>query len=200
MSSTSQLDRVRRVAERDGAKLLWTGDPEQTDSPGAGGALRLIGDRNGSYLLGQQADDIRRFHAPWEREASLGLRAGSTEALRAYDEHGRIVEGTREEVSDHARRGWLADHLAGKRTLLMVGTNNEATTQSADLRQQLVAWEESRPAGSDSETATSPAPATSSKPVRTLGTSRTPPPADGWPTVTCGGSRTGTPTAASPCG
>ncbi|MQA17705.1 MAG: AAA family ATPase, partial [Pseudonocardiaceae bacterium] len=76
MSATDQLDRVRRIAERSGAKLLWTGDHEQLDAVGAGGALRMLA-RGQVQELG--VEDGRRFRAGWEQDASLGLRSGSRE-------------------------------------------------------------------------------------------------------------------------
>lgn len=134
MSATEQLDRVRRVAAAADAKLLWTGDHEQLDAVGAGGALRLLVADVPVFELAE----ARRFAAEWEREASLGLRRGDRDALRAYDERGRLLEGDAEAVTDRAYQAYLADTLAGRSSLLLVGTNDDAAQLSARVRAELV--------------------------------------------------------------
>jgi ATP-dependent exoDNAse (exonuclease V) alpha subunit len=73
MSDTTQLDRVAKVAARDGARVLFTGDWAQLSAVGAGGALKLLAQEVDAYEL----SDVRRFTAEWERDASLGVRAGT---------------------------------------------------------------------------------------------------------------------------
>lgn len=48
-----------------------------------------------------------------EREASLRLRAGDQSVLMVYEQHGRVVAGGHEEMTEEAYRRSLGDHLAG---------------------------------------------------------------------------------------
>ena len=142
MAPTEDLARIEEIARAAGAKLLLVGDDRQLAAVGAGGALRLLGqelerelDTGGVYEL----RTVRRFTAEWERDASLALRAGQVGVLAAYDRHGRLVEGTREEMAAAARAAWVAGHLDGKRPLLTVSSNEEAAVLSAGVREDLIA-------------------------------------------------------------
>lgn len=134
MSATEDLDRVRKVAEAAGAKMLWTGDHEQLDSVGAGGALRLLA----ADVTPFELTEVRRFTHEWEKEASLRLRAGDRDALADYDHHGRLFEGSAEQMRTAAYEGYLADILSGKRSLLLVPRNDQAAQLSAQVREKLV--------------------------------------------------------------
>ncbi len=79
--------------------------------------------------------EARRFTRGWERDASLRLRDGDSEVLRTYRQQGRLLDaGTREQAEQSAARAWLGDTLAGKRSLLLVDTNEQAARLSAELR------------------------------------------------------------------
>ena len=106
MVSTADLATVEDIATRRGAKILLTGDTEQLSAPQAGGAMRLLADEHGYYRL----RTVQRFEQDWEREASLRLRAGDVDALAEYDQRGRVLDGTREQMADAAYQRWLADH------------------------------------------------------------------------------------------
>ena len=83
--------------------------------------------------------DVRRFVEPWERHASLRLRERDRTVLEEYRKHGRIVDGgTVEAAQRAAARAWLADTVAGKRSVLIVDTNEQASDVSALLRAELV--------------------------------------------------------------
>ena len=59
--------------------------------------------------------------------------------LEEYRKHGRIVDGgTVEAAQRAAARAWLADTVAGKRSVLVVDTNEQAADVSAQLRAELV--------------------------------------------------------------
>src|SRR5207247_2513720 len=63
---------------------------------------------------------VRRFTNPWEGPASLRLRDGDPTVLDEYAKHGRFVDGgTAEQAETAAARGYLADALTGKHSLLM---------------------------------------------------------------------------------
>jgi len=135
MVSTTDLAAVEDIATRWGAKILLTGDPEQLSAPEAGGAMRLLADEHGYYQL----HAVQRFDQEWERAASLRLRAGDASVLAEYDQRGRILEGTREQMTDAAYRRWLADHLSGKASLLLATTNDQAAELARRARDELAA-------------------------------------------------------------
>jgi conjugative relaxase-like TrwC/TraI family protein len=135
MTSTTDLAKIQQHCAAVGAKLLLVGDPRQLAAVGPGGALADIAEHGLRYDLAE----VRRFTADWEREASLQLRAGDPTALEAYSRHGRLVDcGAAEQTEAAAARAWLADTLAGRESLLLVGTNAAAARLSAELRAQLV--------------------------------------------------------------
>ena len=133
MVSTADLAAVEDIATRRGAKILLTGDTEQLSVPDAGGAMRLLADEHGYYQLAT----VQRFEQDWERDASLRLRNGDADVLAEYDQHGRILEGTREQMSDAAIGRWLADHLSGKAALLLAVTNAQAAELARRARDEL---------------------------------------------------------------
>ena len=74
----------------------------------AGGMFAaLVRDRDG---LAPELSDVRRFAHEWEKAASVELRAGSPDAIDAYAAHGRISEGSRDEMLDALYRAWKAGH------------------------------------------------------------------------------------------
>ena len=132
--STVDLTRVVQIANDAGAKVLVTGDPNQLGAVGVGGAMELLVDRVGAVRL----SEVRRFAAQWEREASLRLREGDTGALLEYDRHGRLVGGSKEQMTHAALNGFLGDYLAGKRSLLLADDNETAAELSSTVREELV--------------------------------------------------------------
>ncbi|MQA13476.1 MAG: relaxase domain-containing protein [Pseudonocardiaceae bacterium] len=136
MTDTAQLAEINCRCEQARAKLLLVGDPRQLAAVGPGGALADVAEHGISYQLAE----VRRFSADWERRASLQLRDGDTTALDAYQRHGRLVDGgTAEQTETAAARAWLADTLAGREALLLVGSNEAAARASAALRADLIA-------------------------------------------------------------
>jgi conjugative relaxase-like TrwC/TraI family protein len=135
MAATSDLADVAVRCDRAGAKLLLVGDARQLAAVGPGGAMADVGERAAAYEL----TEVRRFRAPWEGEASLRLRDADRSAIDEYDKHGRVHDGgTAEQAEAAASRAWLADTLAGKQSLLLVGSNEAAARVSAQLRAELV--------------------------------------------------------------
>jgi conjugative relaxase-like TrwC/TraI family protein len=135
MASTADLAAVSARCRAAGAKLVLVGDSKQLGSVGAGGAFADLSTRSLSYEL----TEVRRFHEDWEKTASLGLRERDRAAVDEYDRHGRIrAGGTQEQAAEAAARAWLADTVAGKESLLVVGSNAAAYAVSAQLRTELV--------------------------------------------------------------
>ena len=143
----------RRTPTAAGAKLLLIGDHRQLAAVGAGGGMELLAEAGGHELT-----EVRRFAADWEGPASLRLRDGDDRCCTDYRKHGRLIDGgTPEQARASAARAWLADTLAGRPSLLIVGTNEEAARLSAELRAELVrlgrVGEDGVPLGRDGTTA-----------------------------------------------
>lgn len=134
MLPTADLTAIHAHAEAAGAKLLLTGDHRQLAAVGAGGAMRMLAAAGGHELT-----EVRRFHAEWEGPASLRLRDGDPTVLHDYRRHGRLIDGgTPERARTSAARAWLADTVAGKQSVLVVGSNEDAARLSAEVRADLV--------------------------------------------------------------
>ena len=95
--------------------------------------MRLIGSDLGHWELAE----VHRFDAEWEALASLQLRLGARAALRAYDARGRVRGGHEAEAERDAVSLYLADHLLGRDSLLLAGTNEEAAKLAGMARAEL---------------------------------------------------------------
>ena len=98
--------------------------------------MMLLARRQGYVQLAEP----QRFTHAWERDATLRLRAGDVTVLAEYEEHGRLRGGTPEEAAEQAYRGWLADYLDGKDTLLMARTEDQARELSRRARDDLIRY------------------------------------------------------------
>ena len=135
MADRQLLVEVQRRVQSVGGKLLATGDHRQLGAVGAGGGLQLMTEAGQVYEL----REVRRFRENWERDASLRLREGDVDALAVYQRHGRLVDGgSWEESAQLGARSWLADTLSGRRSLLIVDTNEQAAELSIQLRTELI--------------------------------------------------------------
>lgn len=135
MTATADLARIHQYVTAAGAKLLLTGDHKQLAAVGAGGGMELALDAGPVYELAE----VRRFTHAWEGPASLRLRVGDERVLDDYHRAGRLIDGgTIEQAEASAIRAYLADTLAGKRSVLVVDSNDQAERISAQIRAQLV--------------------------------------------------------------
>jgi AAA domain-containing protein/TrwC relaxase len=135
MAGTKDLAEIERYARGAGAKLVYTGDDHQLGAVGAGGALRLLTQTANVYELGT----VRRFNERWERDASLRLRDGDPAALEEYQQHGRIVDaGTLDDAQRTIADAYVADTLAGKNSIVVVGSNELAADLSQQIRNRLI--------------------------------------------------------------
>jgi conjugative relaxase-like TrwC/TraI family protein len=134
MLPTADLVAIHQHVVAAGVKLLLTGDHRQLAAVGAGGGMALL-----AKAGGQELTEVRRFAADWEAPASLRLRDGDDSVLHEYRKHGRLVDaGTPEQARWSAARAWLADTLAGRRSVLLVGSNEDAARLSAEVRAELI--------------------------------------------------------------
>jgi thymidine kinase len=115
MMSTADVADIAEFAAMHGHKLIVTGDQEQLAAVQGGGGMTLLADQLGHVQLAEAV----RFTCEWERDASLGLRRGETEALAEYDQHGLITGDEPDLALDRARAAYLGWYLAGCDVLMI---------------------------------------------------------------------------------
>ncbi len=116
---TFALDELVAAARDARAKVVLVGDQAQLSAIDAGGMFAaLVRDRGG---LAPELTDVRRFVNQWEKTASVELRAGSPDAIDAYESHGRVVGGSRDEMLDALYGAWKQDVEEGKTSLMIAG-------------------------------------------------------------------------------
>ena len=130
---TADLAMITQAVRQAGARVIATGDTAQLGAVQAGGMFRLLA----SEVPAVKLHEVRRFAAPWERQASVRLRDGDLAAIAAYDRHGRIRGADHEAAYQRATSMWLADHLRGKDVLLLAGSNAEAAELSPQVQAKL---------------------------------------------------------------
>ncbi len=130
MAGTLRLCHLTELARIAGAQVRLVGDPWQLGAVESGGALRLLVHDVGAVELTQ----LHRFRDPEEANATLRLRAGDAEAIGFYQQNDRIRSGSREAMLDSAYEAWRADLLAGRDTVLVAATNQEATALNIRAR------------------------------------------------------------------
>ncbi|MFD5234305.1 MobF family relaxase [Streptomyces qaidamensis] len=135
MAETRQLDEIRRLAARAGAKVLYVGDNAQLDSVGSGGIFSQLTEELPNV---HRLDAVMRFNSEWEKKASLRLRKGEVDVLAEYETRGRLRAGTREEMLEASYQSWLVDHRAGKDAVLIAPTKDQADKLAARARADLV--------------------------------------------------------------
>ena len=133
-ASTSDLAMLLEAARTAGARVVLVGDTQQLGSPEAGGMFRLLTQE----IPAAELTEVRRFHAQWEADASIRLRAGEPGVIADYDRHGRIRAADEETARERAATAWLADHLRGKDTLLLAGSNDEAAELARRVQAKLI--------------------------------------------------------------
>ena len=132
--STTDLAMVQEAARTAGARLALVGDTEQLGAVKAGGMFRLLA----REVPCAELQEVRRFDAAWEPDASVRLRAGDFTAYADYDRHGKMRGADQEKAMDRAAGMWLADHLQGKDVLLLAGSNSEAAELSRRVQAKLI--------------------------------------------------------------
>lgn len=130
MASTPDLDALVRLAAQSGASVRLLGDPAQLQAVGAGGVLRLVDEHVGAVHLEQ----VHRFTVDGEADASLAMRDGDVGALDFYVENHRTFGGTREAMIEEVYASWIADHQAGKTTLMIAASSDDVLALSTQAR------------------------------------------------------------------
>ena len=135
MADTAALAGIHEHCRAADAKILLTGDHRQLAAVGAAGGMELVAAAGVRHELAE----TRRFTADWEGPASLRLRDRDQSVLAEYHKHGRLIDGGAvEQTEQAAAKAWLADTLAGRHSLLIVDSNEQAARLSAQLRADLV--------------------------------------------------------------
>jgi hypothetical protein len=137
LASTFALDELMSAALDARAKVVLVGDWAQLSSVDAGGMFRtLVRDR------GEDAPtlaDVRRFTAMWEKGASLEIRTGHSSALGTYVAHGRVNDGSRDEMLDALYGAWKTDADRGLHSLMLAGDTATVNDLNARARSDRVA-------------------------------------------------------------
>ena len=114
-----------------------------------------------------QLHEVRRFDAPWEREASIRLRDGDLAAVAAYDRHGRIRGADEKPPTTAPRRcGWPTT-CAARTCCCWPGPTPKLQNYPAASRPGSPRWARSALRRPRWPTATRPASATWSGPAST---------------------------------
>jgi conjugative relaxase-like TrwC/TraI family protein len=120
MSGTLDLARVADYVIARGGSIRLVGDDQQLASIAAGGVLRDIAETAGASTL----SELVRFSDPAEGAATLGLRAGDSEALGFYLDNGRVRVGDESTMADDAYKAWAADRTAGRDAVMLAPTRD----------------------------------------------------------------------------
>ncbi len=124
LAGTLALDRLTGLAAEAGAKVLLVGDWAQLQSVDAGGAFTLLASARPDT---PELTEVHRFTNEWEKTASLNLRFGRTEVIDTYVHHGRVREGTTDQMIDAAYLAWSADVRAALSTILVAEASETVT-------------------------------------------------------------------------
>jgi flagellar biosynthesis GTPase FlhF len=136
MMSMADIAAVLRLASDSGCRVLITGDHEQLAAVEGGGGMMMLTRRLGYVQLAEPM----RFVQEWERDATLRLRAGDTGVLAQYEQQGRLRGGDPDQAMELACRAFVADHLAGKDSLLLARTGEQAREMSRRVRDDLLRY------------------------------------------------------------
>ncbi|HSH60711.1 MAG TPA: AAA family ATPase, partial [Acidimicrobiales bacterium] len=128
MVGSADLARVVTLATEAQAKVVLVGDHRQLGAVEAGGLFRLLAaETKAAELTG-----VRRFHAAWEREASLRLRDGDRTVIEQYYQHGRVVGGELAVMVDEAFERWRWARARGESVVVCAA--DHATVDELAMR------------------------------------------------------------------
>ena len=134
MTSVADMADLVTAARTGGFKVVIAGDYGQLTAVESAGGMQLLADEIGYVQLAQPV----RFHAEWEQDASLGLRAGQPSALDQYDHHGRISGGDPDDMMEAARRAYVSHYLDGTDVTLIACERGRCRELSRRIRDDLI--------------------------------------------------------------
>ena len=133
MLASAELARVVTLGEQANANVVLVGDHAQLGAVEAGGLFRLlVTETNAAELTW-----VRRFHAEWERAASLRLRAGDKSVVEEYAQAGRVVGGERSVMVEEAFGRWWRARSRGESVVVCAAdhaTVNELAVRARAAR------------------------------------------------------------------
>jgi hypothetical protein len=132
MASTLDLDRLTSAAAKAAAKVVLVGDPSQIGViNGPGGMLAALA--NAGH--GVQLEQIHRFTQPWERTASLQLRAGNAGILATYQDQARLHACPDGDAAlDAVFAHWSSARAAGQDALMLARTRTDVDALNTRAR------------------------------------------------------------------
>jgi conjugative relaxase-like TrwC/TraI family protein len=131
MLATPKLRELLDLADDHNWRVVLVGDPLQLSAVGRGGMFRLLCETHPTVQL----EHVHRFAKRWERDASLALRAGQSEALAAYDTHGRLQGGPSRTIETQVLDRW--DQLRSQGSVaVLCATNDTARRLNGRLQQR----------------------------------------------------------------
>jgi conjugative relaxase-like TrwC/TraI family protein len=136
LADTRTLDRLTGLAATAGAKVLLVGDDAQLQSVDAGGGFSMLAEARDSEI--PQLTDIHRFTQEWEKPATLRLRRGEVEVVSTYARHGRLREGTTDQMLDAAYAAWRDDTRRGLDSVLVTETTRSVDALNARARAERI--------------------------------------------------------------
>nr|WP_220481609.1 MobF family relaxase [Nocardioides ginsengisegetis] len=132
LADTRTLDRITGLAVNAGAKVLLVGDDAQLQSVDAGGAFSMLVEARGSDV--PVLREIHRFTHAWEKHATTALRRGEVEVIDTYANHGRLRDGTTDQMLDAAYTAWCADVRRGLDSILVTDATSSVLALNARAR------------------------------------------------------------------
>ncbi|MEV2226333.1 MobF family relaxase [Nocardia vinacea] len=129
--------RLLRFLHDRGATIRCIGDPHQLASIEAGGADTNMDTASPEATM--TLTHVVRFASNAEATASLQLREGDPAALGWYLDNGRIHAGHEGATHDAAYTAWIADHRAGRDTIMLAANNKIVTELNARARADRIA-------------------------------------------------------------
>jgi Ti-type conjugative transfer relaxase TraA len=125
---------VNHAAQRD-AKVVLVGDDRQLPEIEAGGAFRVLAEREGALEL----REVRRQREPWDRQALGELRAGRVEAwARSYADADRLVTApTAPEVRERLVDDWWQAREQGADALMVALRRRDVADLNARAREHM---------------------------------------------------------------
>ena len=141
--STPKLAALTRLADQKAWRVVMVGDPRQFSAVGRGGMVAHLIDTCGAIEL----DHIHRFTHQWEADATRRLRSGDVSVLTQYERHGRLHNGTPDEMETAIVAAWYEARRRGETVALMANTNHTVNRLNQITQQRRIATGELDPNG-----------------------------------------------------
>ncbi len=141
MVSTPQWASLTDLAAVHGWRVRAVGDPYQFSAVGRGGIFEHLTATLPDHRI-SRLEQIHRFDAPWEADASAGIRAGDPAALDPYFDNGRVhvVDPTsigHNDLVDQAVDLYMHHRSAGVDVAMFASSNKTVDWLNAETQDRL---------------------------------------------------------------